>query len=161
MKVRSGVGFKVWWMGMLCLAGASMGSADALERCRGQRLFLPVYSEVTYGDRRAALNLAVTLMVRNLDGNQTVTLKKLDYVGVSGSVVRTFLSAEHGLKPMAAETFVIRESDRTGGASAGFLVEWESAEPVLPPLVQGVMVNGAYNQGMAFVTEARVLAEKP
>jgi len=41
------------------------------------------------------------------------------------------------------------------------LVEWESAEPVLPPLVEGVMVNGAYNQGMAFVTAARVLTEKP
>ena len=161
MKVRWCMAFGLWCALFLSLGSALMGSAEAGERLRGQKLFLPVYSEVAYGDRRAVLNLAVTLMMRNLDSDQSITLKKVDYIGSSGSVVRSILNAERGLKPMAAETYVIRESDRAGGSSAGFLVEWESAEPVLPPLVEGVMVNGAYNQGIAFVTAARVLTEKP
>lgn len=161
MKVRLRMGFKACGVGVLFALGIFISAAEAVERCRGQRLFLPVYSEVVYGDRRAVLNLAVTLMLRNLDDHQSMTLKKVDYIGANGNVVRAFLAEAHGLKPMAAETFVIRESDRTGGASAGFVVEWESAEPILPPLVEGVMVNGAYNQGMAFVTGARVLSEKP
>jgi len=161
MKVCLRKDLRIWCAVVLSLGGVIMGFAEAGERVRGQRIFLPVYSEVAYGDRRAVLNLAVTLVLRNLDADQTITLKKVDYIGASGSVVRPLLIAERGLKPMAAETHVIRESDRAGGASAGFLVEWESAEPAIPPLVEGVMVNGAYNQGMAFVTAARVLAEKP
>lgn len=161
MKVRFRMGFSVGCVCTLFFWGALMGSAEALERYRGQRLFLPVYSEVTYGDRRAALGLAVTVMLRNLDANQSITLKKVDYIGGDGGLIRPLLAEGRGLKPMAAETFVIRESDRTGGASAGFVVEWESVEPALPPLVEGVMVNGAYNQGMAFVTQARVLSQKP
>lgn len=161
MKIRWRMNLMAWCAGVLALLEICAGPAEAVEHSRGQRLFLPVYSEVAYGDRRAVLNLAVTLMLRNLDANQIIMLKRVDYIGSNGNVVRSVLGAERGLKPMAAETYVIRESDRAGGASSGFLVEWESPEPVLPPLVEGVMVNGAYNQGMAFVTTARVLAEKP
>jgi hypothetical protein len=161
MKIRLRMNLIDWCAMVLAFGSVCVGAAEAVERCRGQRLFLPVYSEVAYGDRRAVLNLAVTLMLRNLDANQPITIKKVDYIGSSGNIVRPVVSEERGLKPMAAETYVIRESDRAGGASSGFLVEWESSEPVLPPLVEGVMVNGAYNQGMAFVTTARVLAEKP
>ncbi len=161
MKIRYLVGFEGWIVLILSLMGVFMSSAEGVERSRGQALFLPVYSEVAYGDRRAVLNLAVTLNIRNLDAHQSIALTRVDYIGTSGAVVRGFLAEPRGLKAMAAETFVVRESDRTGGASAGFLVEWESSEPVVPPLVEGVMVNGAYNQGMAFVTSARVLSEKP
>ena len=161
MRIGLRMGAEIWALLALSMLGVFSGSVVAVEHSRGQKLFLPVYSEVAYGDRRAALNLAVTLMLRNLDSDQSIALTRVDYIGANGAVVRSFLTEKHGLKAMAAETFVIRESDRTGGASAGFLVEWESREPVLPPLVEGVMVNGAYNQGMAFVTSARVLAEKP
>ena len=161
MKKRGLAGAKVWMMFASLLIGALMGPAEAVERSRGQRLFLPVYSEVAYGDRRAVLNLAVTLALRNLDPLITIELTRVDYIGSTGAVIKSFLAEQRGLKAMAAETFVIRESDRTGGASPGFLVEWASREPVIPPLVEGVMVNGAYNQGMAFVTSARVLWDKP
>lgn len=161
MKGQVRAGSRLFCLLALLVGGVLWGSVGAAERCRGQRIFLPVYSEVAYGDRRAVLNLAVTVMLRNLDANQSITLKRVDYLGVNGAVVRPFLSEARPLKPMAAETYVIRESDRAGGSSSGVLVEWESVEPVLPPLVEGVMVNGAYNQGMAFVTAARVLAERP
>lgn len=161
MTIRWLMGVRGWSILGFALFCVFMGAAGAVERSRGQTLFLPVYSELTYGDRRAVLNLAVTLSVRNLDAHHPITLTRVDYVGASGAVVRPFLTEARGLKAMAAETFVIRESDRSGGASAGFVVAWESAEPVIPPLVEGVMVNGAYNQGMAFVTSARVLSDKP
>ena len=146
---------------LLLMGLLEMGGAAAVERFRGQRLFLPVYSEVPYGNRNAVLDLAVTMTLRNLDEEQSITLKRVDYIGVKGGIVRSFLSDGVPLKPMAAEIYVIRESDRTAGRSAGFLVEWESSAPAIPPIVEGVMVNGAYNQGMAFVTTARVLSEKP
>lgn len=161
MRLRSVCwGRSVFLLLLISVGLAHMRVAVAVERIRGQRVFLPVYSEVPYGDRNAALNLAVTVTLRNLDANHVITLKRVDYIGIKGNVVKSFLG-DGIVKPMAAEIYVVRESDRTGGASAGFLVEWESSSPVLPPLLEGVMVNGAYNQGMAFVTSARVLAEIP
>jgi Protein of unknown function (DUF3124) len=84
----------------------------------------------------------------------------VDYVDERGAVVRSLAGSVLSLKPMAATVFEIQESDRTGGRSAGVLIEWESGEGVPAPLLEGVMVNGAYNQGVAFVTSARVLSER-
>jgi hypothetical protein len=62
---------------------------------------------------------------------------------------------------MASTEFIVRESDRSGGISASFLVEWESDVPVSPAFVEAVMVNSTYNQGIAFNSPARMLEEKP
>jgi hypothetical protein len=65
------------------------------------------------------------------------------------------------LKPMSSAEHIVKESDRSGGISASFLVEWASKVPVAPPIVEAVMVNSTYNNGIAFNSQARVLEEKP
>lgn len=145
---------------LLVLLVISASPAGAVEKVRGQLLFLPVYSEIPYGDRKASLNLAVTVTLRNLDNGHPITVRRVDYVDERGAVVRSLAGSVLSLKPMAATVFEIQESDRTGGRSAGVLIEWESGEGVPAPLLEGVMVNGAYNQGVAFVTSARVLSER-
>ncbi len=62
---------------------------------------------------------------------------------------------------MASAEHIIKESDRSGGISASFLVEWESESAVSAPLVEALMVSSSYNRALAFNSEARVLAEKP
>lgn len=143
---------------VLCLL-ALVVVADE-ERVRGQLLYVPVYSEVPYGDKRLTLNLTATLSVRNPDLKNPITLKRVDYYSAAGARVRAYLKEPVALGPLAAIEYIVRESDRTGGISATFLIEWESAAPVARPFVEAIMVNSTYNQGVAFNSQARTLEEK-
>jgi len=149
---------QVWMLILLVLANSAMAETG---RVRGQLLYVPVYSEVPYGDKRFTLNLTATLSVRNPDQKTPITLRRVDYYSSAGELVRSYLKQSSTLKPMASTEFIVRESDRSGGISASFLVEWESDVPVAPTFVEAVMVNSTYNQGIAFNSPARVLEEKP
>jgi len=151
--VGKGLALVLWLLVMPGLAQA--------DRARGQLLYVPVYSEVPYGDKRFTLNLTATLSVRNLDQKTSITLRRVEYFSSAGSLVRSYLKQAAVLKPMASTEFIVRESDRSGGISASFLVEWETEASALPPFVEAVMVNSTYNQGIAFNSPARVIEERP
>ncbi len=144
--------------GFLLLVGPCL-AADG--RVHGQVLYVPVYSEVPYGNKPVTLDLTVTLSVRNVDRKSMIRIRRVDYFAADGGLLRSYLDRSTVLRPLAAGEYVLRESDRRGGISASFLVEWESDGPVLPPVVEAVMVNGVYNQGFAFTAQARVLEERP
>ena len=137
------------------------GGVHADPPVRGQKVFLPVYSELPYGDRGAILNFRILLDVRNLDARQSLSLRRVDYLDENGARVRSFIEGPRLLAPFASEIFQVKESDRSGGPSSGFLIEWSSNVPIQPPVIQGLMVHGAYNQGIAFKTEARVIETLP
>ncbi|MGZ8247744.1 DUF3124 domain-containing protein [Methylomagnum sp.] len=131
---------------------------DALSR--GQTLYVPAYSEVPYGDKGFTLNLTATLSLRNTDLRNPITVTRVDYHSSAGTLIRAYQKQSATLKPLASAEHIVKESDRSGGISASFVVEWESDTPVSPPLVEAVMVNSTYNQGIAFNSPARVLAER-
>lgn len=152
-------GWKRAFLGLaLCLTATGVEAEESL--LRGQLLYVPVYSEVPYGDKRFTLNLTATLSVRNPDLKKSITLKRVDYYSASGKLVRSYLNHPLELKPMASTEFIVRETDRSGGISASFLVEWESGQPVTKPYVEAIMVNSTYNQGIAFNSQARPLEEQ-
>lgn len=128
---------------------------------RGQLLYVPVYSEVPYGDKGLTVNLSATVSIRNTDSKTPITIKRVDYFGSNGALLHSYLKHAEVLKPMAAVDHVVRESDRSGGSSASFLVEWESEIPVSYPVVEAVMLNLTYNTGFAFSSQARILDQRP
>ncbi len=137
------------------------GAVEAAENlARGQVLYLPVYSEVPYGDKGYTLNLTATLSLRNTDRKSAITVKRIDYFNAAGAVIRSYLKKPASLGPMATTDYIVKESDRSGGISASFLVEWESDEPVTSPFVEVIMVNSTYNQGIGFSSPARVLDQR-
>jgi hypothetical protein len=146
----------------VCLAAlTAIPSARAEEAAsRGQLFYLPVYSEVPYEDKGLPLNRTATLSVRNTDFKNPIPVKRVDYYSAAGALVRSYLKQPATLKPLASAEHIVKESDRSGGISASFPVEWESETPVSPPFVEAIMVNSTYNQGIAFSSPARVLADK-
>jgi hypothetical protein len=74
--------------------------------------------------------------------------------------VRSYTQEPRALSPLAAVEFVIKQSDRSGGISAGFIVVWESEHLCVPPVVKGVMISTASIQGISFSSQARVVEEK-
>lgn len=145
---------------LLCLSGLLGETRAEVNSARGQTLYVPVYSEIPYGDRDHTLDLTVTLSIRNIDRKVIVMVRKVDYYNAKGELVRAYTQEPRVLPPLAAVEFVVKASDRSGGISAGFVVEWESEQPCVPPVVEAVMISTASTQGISFSSQARIVEEK-
>lgn len=126
----------------------------------GQLLFVPIYSELPYGDRRHTLNLSATLSIRNTDRKNPLTLKRVDYYSAVGALVRSYVSKPLTVAPMASIEYIVSGADRSGGTAASFLVEWESAAALSVPVVEAVMIGAASTYGISFLSSGRVVEEK-
>jgi Protein of unknown function (DUF3124) len=145
---------------LLFLSGFLGETPAEVNSVRGQTLYAPVYSEIPYGDRDQTLELTVTLSRRNIDRKVAVMVRKVGYYNAKGERVRSYAQEPRVLPPLATVEFVIKASDRSGGISAGFLVEWESEHLCVPPVVEAVMISTASTQGISFSSQARVVEEK-
>jgi Protein of unknown function (DUF3124) len=145
---------------LLFLSGFLGETPAEVNSVRGQTLYVPVYSEIPYGDRDQTLALTVTLSIRNIDRKVAVMARKVDYYNAKGELVRSYAQEPRVLPPLAAVEFVIKASDRSGGISAGFVVEWESEHLCVPPVVEAVMISTASTQGISFSSQARIVEEK-
>ena len=151
------------WAGCatLLLLGGLLGGARAeASHLHGQTLYVPVYSEIPYGDRDRTLELTATLSIRNMDRKVAVTIQQVDYYDAQGKRVRSYVQEPRVLSPLATVEFVIKTSDRSGGISASFIVVWESRMRCVPPVVEAVMIGTASTQGISFLSQGRVVEEK-
>jgi len=145
---------------LLCLSGLLSETPAEVNGARGQTLYVPVYSEIPFGDRDRTLELTVTLSIRNIDRKALVMVRKVDYYNSKGEFVRSYIQEPRALPPLAAVEFIIKASDRSGGISAGFVVEWESENLCVPPVVEAVMISTVSARGISFLSPARIVEEK-
>ena len=152
----------VLWFMMLCLAGPWVVEAQAAERglSRGQTVYVPVYSNVFFGDKARTFNLSVTLSIRNSDGKNPIKLTKVAYHDQTGKHVQDFLKKPMELSPWNSTRFFIKESDVTGGAEAFFIVVWQAAAQVNPPIIEGVMIGVRGQQGVSFLSRGTPIADQ-
>ena len=129
------------------------------ELASGQLLYVPVYSHIYIGDKERPFNLAVTLSVRNIDPRQGLRLTRVDYFNTEGVLIRHYLSKPLELGPLGSTRYVIQEKDTEGGSGANFLVRWESASAMNPPVVESVMIGAQSGQGISFTSQAREITE--
>lgn len=127
----------------------------------GQIIYVPVYSHIYYQDQQRAIDLAVTLSIRNTDGDQPIQIDAVLYYDSDGNLVRGYLDEPLRLGAMASTAFVVAEDDRTGGVGANFIVAWSSETEPTPPVVEAVMISAASAQGISFVSVGRVLESYP
>lgn len=123
----------------------------------GQTVYVPVYSHVFHGDGTRELDLTATLSIRNTDPDLPITITAVEYYDSSGRLVRRYLEQARRLGPLASEAFVVEDRDRTGGVGANFLVAWQAATEVRPPIVEAVMISTAQSQGISFVSRGEVV----
>ena len=81
------------WPLCCCSSAASWVRYQPRSTARGQTLYVPVYSEIPYGDRDQTLDLTVTLSIRNSDRKVAVMVRKVDYYNAKGELVRSFAQA--------------------------------------------------------------------
>lgn len=122
-----------------------------------QTVYVPVYSQVVYGNKGHMLNLATMLSIRNTDRRAPITVTEVRYVNDKGQTVRSFLKAPLLLAPLASAQYVVEESDTSGGSGPSFVVVWNGVVNVSQPVVQGIMIGTAGSQGISFITEGVTL----
>jgi len=138
------------------------GSAGAAEPglSRGQLVYVPLYSHVYFGDFERKILLTGILSLRNTDPETAITITKVDYFDSEGRLIRSYLSKPFTLRPMASTRFIVKESDSQGGSGANFVVAWHSEKEVSEPIMEGVMIGAAGQQGISFTSRGQAIRNK-
>jgi hypothetical protein len=142
----------------LSIPAVHAASEDGLSK--GQLVYVPVYSHVYYGDYERKILLTGILSIRNTDPGQAITLTRADYYDSDGKLIKSYQSQPLTLKPMASTRFIVKESDTKGGSGANFLVEWRAEMEVNEPIMEGVMIGAAGQQGISFTSRGKAIRKK-
>jgi len=130
-----------------------------VKRCTGQTVYVPIYSHIYSGDREKPFLLTATLSVRNTDPDKSLTITAIDYYDSDGKLLKKYLQKNLILNPMASTRIIIKESDRSGGSGANFIVEWESKDRITEPLIESIMIGTQIQQGISFTSRGQVIRE--
>jgi hypothetical protein len=131
----------------------------AVMRSKGQTVYVPVYSHVFHGDREQPYYLTTTLSIRNIDPSQTIRITSVEYFDNAGKLLKRYVEKPIDVGTLASTHYSIKESDKSGGFGANFIVRWQATKMVNEPVIQCVMVTTRGQQGISFITEGRVIKE--
>lgn len=147
---------------MLFAAACYSGMAVAQEArplSRGQSLYLPVYSHLLYGNldkkgnaSRALLSALVS--IRNTDPRRPLKVLSARYFDTSGRFLREYVSAPVSVPPFGTHELFVELHDESGGSGANFVIRWESAESMNPPLVEAIHANMDSGKAVIVTTQA-------
>ncbi len=143
---------------VLCTAVLAAGAAFAHdEPISGQTVYVPIYSEVPYGDRTGMLLVRASVVVRNVDPKRSLTIESVAYHDSEGKQIAEYAETPVRLAPLASRSFDVKETDTAGGPTPSMIVRWQAEQDVNPPLIEGRMISTFENLGLSFRTEGRVL----
>lgn len=154
----------IFWKFALLMAfmiAPSASVAGPQEKVRGQTVYASAYSHIFGGDKVLPVYLTVTLSIRNTSTVSTLSIDRVDYYDSDGALLKHYLESPVRLKPLASRSFIVKESDKSGGEGANFIVQWSADAPVLPPIIETVMIGTRSQQGISFVGRSRVIEEVP
>jgi len=129
------------------------------KRCTGQTVYVPIYSHIYIGDREHPFLLAATLSIRNTDPDQPITVTVIDYYDSDGKLLKKYLQKNLTLNPMSSTRVVIKQSDKSGGSGANFIVKWESKDKVTEPVIESIMIGTQTQQGISFTSRGQIIRE--
>jgi hypothetical protein len=145
---------------LICLFLAtafSRAGEQAVATSVGEMIYVPIYSSIFFHDSKRTVDLAATLSIHNVDPEHPLKVTKVAYHDTAGKLIRNYVDKPLVLAPFETRSFVIEKMDTAGGTGANFIVEWRTDEPVIPPLVEALMVNLSSNQSISFTSQGKVI----
>lgn len=124
-----------------------------------QTVYVPAYSHVYIGFKKHPFDLAVTLLIRNTDTKNSITITAVEYFDDHGKLAKRMINEPAKLGPMASTSFFIEESDTSGGIGANFIVRWTAEREVNTPIIESVMIGGKGGQGISFISPGQEIRE--
>jgi hypothetical protein len=132
-------------------------ATEPLPLTTGQMVYIPAYSHIYHGNKETPLLLSVTLSIRNIDPNNSLTVTAVNYHETQGPLVKQFIKEGLILGPLGSERFVVPQKDNTGGSGANFIVEWHSEKPINPPIIESVMIGTQSQLGISFTSRGQAI----
>jgi hypothetical protein len=123
----------------------------------GQTIYVPVYSHIYYENQQKVIDLSATLSIRNTDLSNPIIITSVRYYDTTGKLIKQYLERPVELGSLASADWVVERTDTSGGSGANFIVEWIAEKEVSEPVVEAIMISAVSNQGISFVTPARVI----
>jgi hypothetical protein len=126
-------------------------------KLRGQVIYMPVYSNIPDREKKN-YDLSAFLAVHNTDLKHKIKITKVDYFNTDGRLIKSFISSDQQINPLATMIFTISREDQSG-AGANFLVEWMADQQVNEPLVESIMKDLSGTKGISFLSQGRIVRE--
>jgi hypothetical protein len=125
----------------------------------GQTVYVAIYSHVFSGPKDSPFNLAATLSIRNTDLHNQLTVVSSKYFDNNGKELKEYAQKPIILGPLESHHFSIKESDKTGGFGANFIVKWKAAKEINTPIIESVMIGTKGGQGISFISRGKAINE--
>lgn len=143
----------------LLLAATSAMAQEIRAPSKGQSLYLPVYSHMLYGNisskgQAARVLLSAMVSIRNTDMKRPIRVLSARYYDTGGRFLRDYVPAVQTIPPLGTLELFVELNDESGGSGANFLINWESAQPVSPPLVEALHANMDSGKAVILTTQA-------
>ena len=153
--------------GLVLLACHSAGvRADELPLSDGQLLYLPIYSSIWHGDRRSEQGeptkslMSALVSVRNTSLKTPIRVISARYYSSEGVLLKEFIGTPREIAPMGTFELFIEKKESEGGSGANFVIQWKSATPTNPPVVEAVHIDNQAGRPYSFITTARVIRQE-
>jgi hypothetical protein len=119
--------------------------------------YLPVYSDIYHTDGTKRFPITATISIRNTSLADSAYIQSATYHDSFGKLLRSYLDSTLLLSPMESIEFVVEEGEKAGGAGANFILEWAATNYSDQLLIQSVMIGTYGQQGISFLTDAKVI----
>ena len=128
---------------------------------QGQTVYVPVYSEVLYGNadnygKPDKWQLSAMLSIRNTDPKNALTVRSIRYYDTAGTLIREY-PAGNTVGPLATVEVFVEHKDKSGGSGANFLVVWEATKPINAPIIETVHTYFFGTRSVAFTSSGQPL----
>lgn len=132
-------------------------ATESMPLTKGQLVYIPAYSHIYHGNKETPLLLSVTLSIRNVDMNNSLTVTTVNYHETQGPLIKKYITEPIVLGPLGSERFIIPQRDATGGSGANFIVQWHSEKPINPPIMESVMIGTQSQLGISFTSRGQAI----
>lgn len=126
---------------------------------RGQKVYVPIYSQIFIGHKGAPYDLTVTLSVRNADPDTPIRIISADYYNSQGELIKKYLKKEITIQPISANKLIIPQTEKSRSFGSSVIVTWKADKRVIVPLIETIMIGTKSQQGISFLSRGRILKE--
>jgi len=119
--------------------------------------YLPVYSDIYYQDGTKRFPVTATVSIRNTSLTDSAFVLSAVYYDSYGKVLHSYLDSTLLLSPLESVELVVEEDESEGGAGANFIIRWAATKYTDQILIQSVMISTYGQQGVSFLSNAKVI----
>ncbi len=119
--------------------------------------YLPVYSDIYYQDGTKRFPITATVSIRNTSITDSAYVLSASYYDSYGKIIRSYLDSTLLLSPLESIELVVEEKESEGGAGANFIIDWAATKYADQILIQSVMISTYGQQGVSFLSDAKII----